>query len=754
MSQISRINSIDGFGVLSNYRHSAGIDDFSSKNVIYGWNYSGKTTLSRIFQCISEGALSSQHADASFNFAVEGGGELSESFGTGALSHVRVFNTDFVTDNISWDGEDFDAILILGEDSIEAQEQIRKLTSILERCRLAFRRTKTEITEIDNTISQAKRTQASTIKTKLSLVETFTATHLGQIIGRISSSPENHILGEETQLVREAEAASSSSDRLHEIGKVNIRALPISNIDEIRKHLASTPPLTNTMEALSNNPELSNWIESGLKLHGEQEDCNFCGNALDSSRLSQFKMHFSKDKADFDEKTISFIKLLEDKKITCLIKHPSEFYTAYRENAGNVQEELKGHCEKYCNDIESICFFLKKKNENPYEKIEAFSENPSLRVESIEVATSKVNSIIEKCNEITKNFDSTKSTAIQQLKDHYVAEFLLDSNRIKSETELVMKSNHLKRFQRLGENLKAKIDELNAQISQAQKGREEVNEYIGKFLPWGNIRIEVVEIDSNERFQLLRNDERASNLSEGEKTAIAFSFFLVKLKEFQEISNLVIFIDDPISSLDSNHLFQVNAVIKSEFFEQDQNNDNQWKLKVKQLFLSTHNFEFFNLLRELPLNKSEPIHYFMMARQSEGKSKLVNMPPALLKYSSEYQYLWSVIYEYHESADKQNHEILLLLPNAVRRFMELYTYAKIPSTKRTSVDQRARVLLGEEKSKRLLKVLHFFSHSNNPESLARNSDLLCDLENVVNDLVELVRNDSLHYEALMEAVAV
>ena len=144
----------------------------------------------------------------------------------------------------------------------------------------------------------------------------------------------------------------------------------------------------------------------------------------------------------------------------------------------------------------------------------------------------------------------------------------------------------------------------------------------------------------------------------------------------------------------------------------------------------------------------------MMARQSEGKSKLVNMPPALLKYSSEYQYLWSVIYEYHESADKQNHEILLLLPNAVRRFMELYTYAKIPSTKRTSVDQRARVLLGEEKSKRLLKVLHFFSHSNNPESLARNSDLLCDLENVVNDLVELVRNDSLHYEALMEAVAV
>lgn len=753
MPQISRIISIDNFGVLSNYRHSADIEDFSNKNVIYGWNYSGKTTLSRIFQCISEGVLPSQHAQASFNLGTEGGSTLSERFENGSLNHIRVFNTDFVTENLSWDGEDFDAILILGEDSIEAQEKIRKLSGILERSRTAFRTKKTSITATENAISQSKTTQARVIKTKLSLVEAFTATHLGQILVRVSSAPESHVLAEEIRLDREAEATTTKSDRLSEINNVQIQALRISNINEIKEHLESTPPLTNTMEALSTNPELSNWIESGLKLHEDQEGCKFCGNALDKARLQQFKMHFSEDKADFDKKTIDLIENLEANKLTYSVKHPSEFYATHREAAQEHQQNLKGHCERYSAAIEEISSQLKRKLENAYEKIEGFSANPTSFVESIETAVAKVNSVIDKCNLITKNFDSRKSEAILQLKNHYSAEFLLDSDLKKNEAKLQRQSTHLERYNQLGEKLKADIDELNAQISQAQKGSEELNSYIGKFLPWGNIRIGIVEIDSNERFQLLRNDEKASNLSEGEKTAIAFSFFLVKLKEYQETSELVLFVDDPISSLDSNHLFQVNAVIKSEFFEQDQEGENRWKLKPKQLFLSTHNFEFFNLLRELPSSKSDPIRYFMMTRQTEGQSKLVNMPPSLLKYTSEYQYLWSVIHEYHESADKQNQEFLLLLPNAVRRFMELYTYAKIPSTKRTTVDERAKVLLGDEKSKRLLKVLHFFSHSNNPESLARNSDLLCDLENVVNDLVELVKNDSLHYEALMDAVA-
>ena len=47
----------------------------------------------------------------------------------------------------------------------------------------------------------------------------------------------------------------------------------------------------------------------------------------------------------------------------------------------------------------------------------------------------------------------------------------------------------------------------------------------------------------------------------------------------------IIWIDDPISSLDSNHIFFIFSLINSELFEDK-------KLKYKQLFISTHNLDF------------------------------------------------------------------------------------------------------------------------------------------------------------------
>lgn len=47
---IKRINHIKNFGVFKNYKRNGEIQDFAKVNIIYGWNYSGKTTISRLFQ--------------------------------------------------------------------------------------------------------------------------------------------------------------------------------------------------------------------------------------------------------------------------------------------------------------------------------------------------------------------------------------------------------------------------------------------------------------------------------------------------------------------------------------------------------------------------------------------------------------------------------------------------------------------------------------------------------------------------------
>lgn len=127
----------------------------------------------------------------------------------------------------------------------------------------------------------------------------------------------------------------------------------------------------------------------------------------------------------------------------------------------------------------------------------------------------------------------------------------------------------------------------------------------------------------------------------------------------------------------------------------------------------------------------------------------MNMPDSMAKYSSEYHFLFSVLDEFQKAPDKTDFQVLMQLPNAVRRFVELYTYSKYPDGIKGSVDARADRLFGPEKSKRILKVLHHFSHGNNIERIATNTDLMCDIEAAVREVVEWIEEkDPVHLEAL------
>ncbi|TOB48616.1 AAA family ATPase, partial [Vibrio parahaemolyticus] len=69
----------------------------------------------------------------------------------------------------------------------------------------------------------------------------------------------------------------------------------------------------------------------------------------------------------------------------------------------------------------------------------------------------------------------------------------------------------------------------------------------------------------------------ANNLSEGEKTAIAFVYFVTKLKEHDnDIKETIVVVDDPVSSFDSNHLFHSYSFLKKHCEN------------AKQLFVMTH----------------------------------------------------------------------------------------------------------------------------------------------------------------------
>lgn len=747
---IKGILRIRDLGVFGNYARPAGTEPFAEKNIIYGWNYSGKTTLSRLFYILEAKKPHPDYPSATFSIDDNAGATLTEAGLDADTKIVRVFNSDFVERNLSWDGAAFTPILLLGEESIETEKMIEVANARLQRCREGFRKKREAVATIDAEISERKTRAAKQIKTTLSLVEAFTATHLNSILGASDAVGLNDfVLPEEKVNALLKRALSSDKDKLDFLQKLNLTPA-IGNLDAKCKELLSKiPEFSSTIDYFREHPEVANWVEEGLRIHVDPKPCEFCGNNIDPTRMQALRAHFSKDLARYRQNLQKVLTEVGEARISFTNQDKGAFYTELREPASKATETLRTAVQEFNSELDRLAITLEKKLKAPFESVVVPPVSHEVET-SVRAAAEAFNIVVSKNNEITTNFGKEKARAVTSLKSHYVAEFAITENLDLLQKKKTRLQRHQTRYQTAGTNLKASISQLEAKISLAQKGREEMNGHIANLLGGNAIHIEVVDEGQGDRFRLVRDGAVARNLSEGEKTAIAFSFFLSKLREIKELKDAIVYIDDPISSFDSNHIFQINSIIRELFFYQD-DATKEWKTRCKQLFISTHNFEFFSLLRELPGNQKKT-RFYQVKRITPGVSVIENLPDSITKYSSEYHYLYSVIHKFHHSADKGNLELLLSVPNAVRRFVELYTFARIPTPFETKVDERARILFGPQKAKRILKVLHHFSHLNNIERISKNTDLICDIEYAVADLMSFLEGDTLHFEALEAAV--
>jgi len=744
---IKRVSHIKKAGIFKNYRRSGDIQDFKKLNIIYGWNYSGKTTLSRIFHCLQKKEVIDSLRNSEFEFIDYEDRRTDENSLAGYESEVRVFNTDFIKNNLSWDGESFNPILLLGEESIEAKKEIAKKQESIERIKELLKRIKEVYEGLNNEIEDGLTNTAKDITNKLGLVQQFTKTHLRPIFDRIKNDYQNHKLDGIAEDKLLAEAKISEEDKLPKINPLTVNfALPIL-VSEAKPILSEVPSLSQTFDYLRNNKIVADWIEDGLNIHEDKKECEFCGNEIDEDRRQKLLGYFSEDLKVHKRKINQLLIKIEGAVIEVPQIRKNDFYKPYRKEFEELFKNLKEEIENYNQVLSELYDIAKNKQENSFEKIEV----PSLfqnYADSISEAFEKLNDLINRNNGYTDKFDEKKRNAIEKLKKHYTACFVEDIDLFKKEDKIYVNTKREKTLSELQRNISDEISELEAKISKAQLGKEELNKYIQSFLGRDEIQVDIITIDEKERFILKRNDEKALNLSEGEKTAIAFSFFLAKLLEVENFDKTIVFIDDPISSLDSNHIFQINALVKDFFFRIGQNDT--WELTCDQLFISTHNFDFFSLLKELPKNKSLERSYYFIKRINEENAEISNLPKALKLYKSEYHYLFKQIYAFHKTNNKGDYEVLMNIPNAVRRFIELYTYARLPGNK--SIDVRADLLWGQKKSKRILKVFHYFSHSDNIDRILKNSDLLCDIEYAVDDLVVELQKDEHHFNELVEAI--
>jgi wobble nucleotide-excising tRNase len=748
---LKSIQKIKGVGVFNDYVSPADTADFGVKNLIYGWNYSGKTTLSRLISLLEHKRPDPDLPGLSFSIATDAGVINETNFQT-SLVVCRIFNSDFIARNLSFSGNPFKPILLLGADAGDAQKKIDRLQEHQKNISARAANKNKAIADAKSAMDRAKTEKAASVKSTMSLVKAYGSTHLDRDIQAIrNASDVDHELEPAAYEADLKLARTSDQDQLAAIPKLSY----VLNYDQLHpralKLLSTKLSLTNTVDYLLEHLTVCNWVETGLELHADKKECEFCGNPLTDQRMQELRNHFSSDLADHKTELLNLKREVVAATIAYTPNKTIEFHAQFRERFTTASTRFQEAVGAYNAAVGLIENGLNQKLAAPTMAVMLADMNPKIQSDLID-ALDELNAVIAESNQITNHFSSEKEKAVERLKMHFAQAFINDKKLQAFEDQQALLDRQAKRCKGYLENVSVKIAELQATISQAQRGREEINLLIERLLGSDSVQIVVAKVDGKEQFQLIRKGGTPANhLSEGEKTAIAFSFFITSLKEIKDFSQAIIYIDDPISSLDSNHIFQVNAIIKETFFYKDPN-DKQAPVTTtcKQIFLSTHNFEFFSLLRELKPDGKTSSHY-LVKKISPLTSTFGNMPKSMYRYSSEYHFLFDVLNGFHvaPAEDKTDLKLLMLLPNAVRRFVELYTYSKYPGQKDMTVDQRAEILFGGEKSKRLLKVFHYFSHANNIERMVEQNDLMCDIEGAVDDLMKLLKEkDPLHMEAL------
>lgn len=198
------------------------------------------------------------------------------------------------------------------------------------------------------------------------------------------------------------------------------------------------------------------------------------------------------------------------------------------------------------------------------------------------------------------------------------------------------------RHERL-KHLLEKIDKkLKGLYDQKRPDIETINNYLKA------LNLPKYSLDKDYRIVLnsdaLENSEAKIILSDGEKTTLAFAYFLAHLKLFykkKDLKNLVVVIDDPISSLDEQRIYNTTCLVAK--INQELAREKLLKNEEKvQVFVLTHNHTFMARLINMI---GKHARYFQLERH-QGQLKIVCKDEANGYFDTFYLLLFKEVYAF------------------------------------------------------------------------------------------------------------
>ena len=739
--KIEKITRLD-LRIFKNFSWPKELTHFKSKNLIYGWNGSGKSTLADIFHTLER---RKNLEEGSFTLQMKDGSVLNSTKIQSSLSlpSVRIFNRTYVEENVFTSDGTAKPIVYLGKESIEEQEKIGNLAKEVEKLQSEIAKDKNKEDKAKEDLDKFCSDKAKNIKEHLrssdeNKYNNYNKSDFKNKADSLSNSSEDI-----TSKILEGADFNRLKSRIQETSKEKVDNLtsPEVGLDTLfskAKELLSNTVTSHTLEELKDNYDLSEWIKVGLKIHkvesGYKKNCAFCEGELCEKRLRDIENHFNENFKKF-ESEISILLSNVEETIASLsnIAHPDEikFYSDIKESYKDYRDSHKESINNTVAWLKSLKIELEIKQGKPFAAMQI-----NVKSSDVSVSTDDINSVIKQHNETTDKFEEETNNARHRLEEHFVASVLEDYKNKQSSISSLENSIEEKKVV-IGEKSNEK-SELEKSIENSTQAADDLNKDLAHFLGRDEIKFQ----NESGGYIITRNDCPAKNLSEGEKTALAFLHFLKSLsdKNFKLKSGIVV-IDDPISSLDSNSIYSAFSFMQDRI------------QKADQLFIMTHNFSLFKEVRRWFVdkkNKQDSALYMLKSDPDrEERAAIISELDHLLRdFNSEYHFLFSMVYK--SQAEKSLFK-LYPISNITRKLLEEFLSFKIP----TSANFRAKlneISLDTEINNKIIRFTDSHSHT---DKIGDTEDLSLfqELPSVVRNIMELIENaDETHFKKMESLV--
>ncbi|MFP6193541.1 AAA family ATPase [Helicobacter pylori] len=676
------------------------MDEFKHYNIIFGNNGCGKTSLTRAFELlipknkhIEKYRTISADKSPSIEFECE-----DRSYKIEPNSDIRVppfkveiYNSDFLHNNAPLNSEfglkklDDGTIILEGSVLGEETKEINQLKDCRGKVEKRQKKIKDE-NDSENTLSAKQESEIKKYDKEIEKIRKKMTSNTIKItpdeigINNSCKVSKDKFKYQEDVLTDLEKDFNKLNEAMKKFDGLKEMELP-KDYQTIKDKLESLFSFDIDKEAGQVSEKIKEhiskvgreFIEKGIKLQKEMPDnaCPFCTQTILNGIIQDYTSYFNKSVETFNQCSLevsgTLKNILDQWNIKEILQSFEKFepfmkkdFSKNKESLENALEQIKVLLEKLQKEVD------KKEGAKNKEKFQEIDKELLEIQKDIQQHVDETRKILNEKKKQKEKLEKLKT----ELKEARIKKVKYDSydwQKSKKEAErklLVLDRGH-ERLNRLLEKIDNKLKKL---YEQKRPDIEAINSYLKalnltKYSLHEDYRI-VLNSD------VLENSEAEMILSDGEKTTLAFAYFLARLKLFykkENLKDLVVIIDDPISSLDEQRIYNTSDIVAK--INQELAGEALEKDEKAQVFVLTHNHTFMARLINM-IGKNA--RYFQLERH-QNQLKIVCKNKVVGYFDTFYLLLFKEVYAFAEKGKVQdNFNEAINYGNKVRILLESF----------------------------------------------------------------------------------